>query len=290
MAMPQNNPGRVPVLESVREGFAFIARDWRGIIPIALIGAAALAPLQVWQQTAAARQDMVGVIGASMLAALVNVPLLAAYFRRTVSRGEAPLTLRAGADEANLAGATASVAFLGFIVAIIGALFIGMALAALLMRSGVDVASFENLPPKEAAAAFTKALGADGLLVFFTLVAVFVAFLLWLTARLVLAYPATVVEKRMLIFSTWGWTKGHALAIVACLVLVMAAALVLTWIAGQPIGMLIELVFGKETLASAGTPANWLFSFVSGFLGNMFYLPAYAATAAYLYRGLRPPV
>ncbi|KAF0180999.1 MAG: hypothetical protein IV086_18860 [Hyphomonadaceae bacterium] len=288
MAMPQNNPGRVPVFESVREGFAFIARDWRGIVPLALIGAAALAPLQVWQQTAAARQDMGGVIGASMLAALVNVPLLAAYFRRAASRGEAPLALRAGADEANLAGATASVAFLGFIVATVGALLVGMALAALLMRSGADASSLENLAPQEAAAALSKALGADGLLVFFTLVTAFAAFLLWLTARLVLAYPATVVEKRMLIFSTWGWTKGHAMAIAACLILVMVAALVLTWIAGQPIGMLIELALGKGTLATAGTPANWLFSFASGFLGNMFYLPAYAATAAYLYRGLRP--
>lgn len=288
MTMPPETNGRLPIMETVREGFAFIARDWRGILPIALIGAAALAPLQVWQQTAAVRQDMGGVLGSSVLAALVNVPLLAAYFRRTASRGEAPLGLKAGADEANLAGATASVAFLGFIVAIIGALFIGMALAALLMRSGVAATSFENLPPQEAASALGKALGADGLFVFFSMLAVFAAFLLWLTARLVLAYPATVVEKRMLIFSTWGWTKGHALPIAACLVLVMAAAFVLTWIAGQPIGMLLEIVLGKGTIATPGTPANWIFSFVGGFLGNMFYLPAYAATAAYLYRGLRP--
>lgn len=288
MTMIPETKARLPIMETVREGFAFVARDWRAIAPLALIGAAAIAPLQVWQQTAAARQDMGGVFGASMLAALVNVPLLAAYLRRAASRGETPLTLKAGADEANLAGATVSVAFLGFIVAIVGALFVGMALAALLMRSGVAATSLENLPPQEAAAALGKALGADGRFAFFALLSLFAAFLLWLTARLVLAYPATVVEKRMLIFSTWGWTKGHALAIVACLVLVMAAAFMLTWIAGQPIAMLLEIALGKGTIATPGTPANWIFSFVGGFLGNMFYLPAYAATAAYLYRGLRP--
>ncbi len=290
MTMTPASSGKVPILETVREGFAFIARDWRGIVPLALIGAAALAPLQVWQLSAGARGDMGGVIGASLLAGLVNVPFLAAYFRRAVSRGEAPLSLRAGADEANLAGATASVAFLGVIVATIGALFIGMALAALLMRSGMDANSLENVAPQDAAATLSKALGADGVLVFVGLLAVFAAFLLWLTARLVLAYPATVAEKRMLVFSTWGWTKGHAPALVACLFLVTAGALMLTWIAGQPVGMLIELALGKGTLDTAGTPANWLFSFANGFLANVFYLPAYAAAAAYLYRGLRPQV
>lgn len=288
MTMPPATAGKVPILETVREAFAFIARDWRGILPIALIGAAVLTPLQVWQQSAGVQGDVGGVLMASVCAGLVNVPFLAAYLRRTASRGEVALTLRAGADELNLGGATVSVAFLGFIIVMIGAMLIGMALAALLVRSGVDANSFSNLPPQESAAALGKALGADGLVVFFGLIALLAGFMLWITARLILAYPATVVENRMLVFSTWAWTKGHALAIVACLVMVMLAAVVLTWIAGLPVGLLLGMVFGAETLAVPGTPANWAFAFVSGFFANMFYMPAYAGMAAYLYGGLRP--
>lgn len=285
---PEPAPGRVPIMESVREGFTFIARDWRAILPVALVGALVSAPLLVWQQAALARGDIGSLLVTGLGSSLVNAPFLAAYYRRAVSRGEAPLALRVGGDEARLAGVMVLMMFVSFIVCVIAFFVILLVISALIARSGVDPTAWQGLPPADAAARLTAALGSEGRIVFFALAAALTAFMLWITARLALAAPATVAEGRALVFSTWGWTKGHALAMAACLVLVTAAGYVLTWLAGQPIGMLLEIVLGKGSLAVPGSPAIWLFAFASAFLAGVFYLPAYAGMLSYLYRGLRP--
>jgi hypothetical protein len=50
---PTTSQGRAPILECVREGFAFIARDWRLIVPVAAAAALALGPLEVLAPAAA---------------------------------------------------------------------------------------------------------------------------------------------------------------------------------------------------------------------------------------------
>lgn len=290
MTMPQPSPApaRVPIFESVREGFAFVARDWRAILPLALVAAIILTPLQVWQQQAQLQQDVGRILLTSAAAALAGLVFTAAYTRRVLSGGTAPLALGVGRDEMNLAGVLACLAFLFFIVAMVAIMVIGFALAALLARSGVDAAALQAVPPNEAMTRLGAALGADGMFVFFSLLSVLIVFVLWISARLVLAYPATVAEGRMRIFDTWAWTKGAALAVIACLLLTALGGLGLMWVVSQPIGLVLQMVFGAQSLATPGSPANWIFSFVSAVLASFFYAPAYAAMTTYLYRGLRP--
>jgi hypothetical protein len=108
MSMPQPpaREGRAPILECVREGFAFIGRDWRLIVPVAAVGAFGVAPLEVWSDVAAARSDLGGGLIASLLALIVQAVVLTAFYRRTLSRGADPLALRLGGDERNVVGAT----------------------------------------------------------------------------------------------------------------------------------------------------------------------------------------
>ncbi|MDX2234872.1 MAG: hypothetical protein NW200_10280 [Hyphomonadaceae bacterium] len=289
MAMSQQSPqGRAPILECVREGFAFIGRDWRAIVPVAATAAVALTPLEVWSDVSTTGGDMGSGLLASILGVLVQAVVLAAYYRRALSRGVDPLVLRAGADERNVIAATFAIGFFFMIVFIVGLFIVMMALASLLVGAGVDGDSLQNLPPAEAAQAFVTALGADGRIVFFGLLSALALFLLWLSARLTLALPATVAEQRVLAFSTWGWTKGNAAPIAACLVLVLIGAIGLSILAILAPSILIGAVFGQAAMQTPGSPAHWVMSYLSAAIGLTFFLAPYAAMSAYLYRGLRP--
>ncbi len=290
MSMPQSpsQQGKAPILECVREGFAFIARDWRLIAPIALIGAVGLTPLEVWSDGAMARNDLGAMALASLASLLVQMPVLAAFYRRAASRGTEPLALRVGADELNLAGVSLSIAFVFMIVFFVGMFVIMLSLVSLLVGSGLDPESLRELPPPEAAQRFVAALGNDGKAVFVGLLIALAAFALWLSARLALAYPATIAEKRMLVFSTWSWTKGNATSIAACLILLALGAVAVIIAATILPSVLVATVFGEASLNSPGSPGHWIMAFLSATAGIAFFHAPYAAMMAYLYRGLRP--
>lgn len=290
MSMPQPSAqGRAPILECVREGFAFIARDWRAIVPIAAIGAAAMTPLEVWSQSAMTRFDLGTALLASLLTVVVQAPVLAAYLRRALSRGVDPLALRLGADERNVVGVSLSLAFFFSIVIVVSVLIIGAALGALLAGSGMDPESMQRLPAEERMQTFMEALGNDGRVVLLTLAAAVLAGLIWLSARLALAVPATVAEGRMRAFSTWSWTRGNAAPIAACLVLVTLGAVLLSRLLLLLPALAVGLLMGGEAaLTTPGSPAYWVLAYIAVFIGLIVFHAPYAAMTAYLYRGLRP--
>jgi len=289
MVSPSPAPqGNVPIVECVREGFGFLARDWRMIVPVALIGAAGLAPLQVWAESATAAGDGGGRLLATGLSVLVQIPLLAAFYRRTLSRGADPLSLRIGADEFNLAGTTAALGFFFFIVVIVGVIFISTALAALASGSTADLQGLQGLPTAEAARRFGEALGAEGQAVLVVSMLALAGVLLWLSARLALAYPATVASQRVMAFSTWGWTKGNVGAVMAALLLTVAIGVGLSVLVMMAPGALLAATFGNAALTTPATPANWIASYLGAAAGLVFFHAPYTATTAYLHRGLRP--
>lgn len=280
MAMPPASPqGRAPVLECVREGFVFLAQDWRLILPVAMAGAVALTPLEVWGDSGAR-------LPAAAAAALVQTPVLAAFYRRALSRRTEPLTLRLGRDELNLAGISAAIAFVFVIVFIAGMLVIAMALAALGIGSEAELESLQRLPTEEAAKRFGELLGSEGQLVLLGSFAALAGFSLWLSARLALSYPATVDNGRMMAFSTWNWTRGNVGPVALCLLLTLFMGLALATIAVIIPNLLINAAFGAP---SAGGAAHWVSTYFRALASVFFFLAPYAAMTAYLYRGLRPP-
>jgi len=280
-------PAAVPVLDAVREGFAFVARDWRAILPLAVIGAVGLGALQVFLDMGRARNDLAVTLLLTIAAALVQAVLLAALLRRALSQGEAPAMVALGRDEFNLMGVTLSFGFLYVIIAIFGLIVASMSLAGLLAGAGIDAAALQNLPPEEAARQFMAALGADGTLVLLVVGAAFAALVVWIASRLLLSYPATVAEGRMYAFSTWSWTNGSGLRLAACVLLVTLGGLFLSLVALAPFGVLLDMIFGKGAQKVAGAPAHIVLSTLAAFVSVFFSLGPYAGLTAYLYRGMR---
>jgi hypothetical protein len=280
--------GRVPVIAAVREGFAFAARDVRALLPAALVAAVVVGGLQVWADVARGQENTGAMVAAGALSMIAQFALLAAYLRRALSEGAAPAALKAGRDEANLVGVAISLGFLYFILIVFALLFTGMALAALSIGADLDAEALQTLPPEEAARQFGAALGADGMVVLSVLVIGFVIFFLWIAARIVLSYPATVAEGRMFIFSTWSWTKGHDVRLVACLFLLIVGGIFLSLVALAPFGVALGLVFGEGAPREAGSPAHAILAVLAGLASAIFSTAPYAGMAAFLYRGLRP--
>lgn len=287
MNQPAPDAARAPIIESVLEGFTFVARDWRAILPVALIAAVTVGAMSVWLQMLQAQQNVVMQMAVTVLSAIVQAVFLAALLRRALSQGQAPLALAAGRDEANLMGVTLSLGFLYMIVFIFGLLVIMMSLGALLAGSNLNADALKSLPPEEAGKQFLAALGSDGTLVLLVLGTAFLALVLWISARLILSYPATVAEGRMFVFSTWNWTKSNGLRLMACLLLVSVGGLLLSMLAVAPFTVIVEMVFGKGAQLVAGAPAQWVIAILTAFFSTMFSLAPYAGLTAYLYRGLR---
>jgi hypothetical protein len=288
--MPKNAPaqGKVPVLECVREGFGFLARDWRQILPVALLGALGLAPAEVWADTAERASDGGGRLMAMALGVLVQIPVLAAFYRRALSRGSAPLVLRLGGDEFRLAGVTAGIGLVVLIALLGGIMVVSMVIAMFASQSGADLESLQNLPTMEAARRFGEVLGAEGQALLMVLMLALAGFLLWLSARLGVAYAASVEEQRIRLFSTWSWTKGNAWPVAASLVLTLLIGLLLSMAAFLLPGAVLAGVFGQTAIQTPGSMAHWIYSYLIGATGLFFFHAPYAATTAYLYRGLKP--
>ena len=284
---PSKQQGHVPILECVREAFAFLVRDWRGILPVAFIGAVALTPLEIWSSAVTTRDNAFAMLAGTLVMAVLQTPVFAAYFRRAVSRGAEPLGLRLGRDEANLAAVTLAIAFLFIVIGLVALFVLAFAVATLAAAANIDVTTLQGLPPLEAQRKIVAAIGRDGQIVIGAVVAAFVGLMLWLSARLALAYPATVAEGRMQVFSTWQWTKGHAASVAACLLLVSLGALALYVVVLQIPAQLASVVFGPAALTAPGNPGFWIISFVSAVAVLALIYAPYAGMLAYLYRGLK---
>lgn len=289
MSPPDPTPNaNVPILECVREGFAFLVRDWRAILPVALIAAAVVTPFQIWSASVTTQENALAMLAAALAMGVLQTPVFAAYFRRAVSRGEAPFALRLGRDEANLAGVTLAVAFFFLVIGFVALFVLAFAVVALTAASGIDIKALQGLPPVEAQKRIGQALGRDGGIAIVAMVAALAALMLWFSARLSLTYPATVAEGRMQVFSTWKWTKGHAASVAACLLLVSLCAVALWLVVMQLPAQLASLAFGPTALTAPANPGFWIVSFISATaVMSLIYAP-YAAMLAYLYRGLKP--
>lgn len=290
MTMPQPTPavGRVPVLEAVREGFAFVGRDWRAILPVALVIGAAVGGLQVFVDLARARQDVGATLLGTFGTVVAQVALVSALLRRALSESQAPVALRAGRDELNLLGVVFSLGFLYFIIAIFALIVISMCLGVLASGAQIDPAVLQSLPPEEAARKFFEALGPDGLLVLLVLGFAFLLLFLWIAARVILAQPATIAEGRMFVFSTWAWTKGNSGTLMGCLFLLVVGGVLLGILALAPFGLALDIAFGKGAQLNPASPAHWIMSVLGGFANSMLSTAPFAGMAAFLYRGLRP--
>ncbi|MDZ4760100.1 MAG: hypothetical protein SGJ21_03400 [Alphaproteobacteria bacterium] len=279
--------GKVPVIESMAEAWRFFFANWLQFIPACLVVAAGAGvtqmlagPLPVEGQP---QTFSLGAMAASFAIGLTVGAVFSAAVLRKAVRGEAegPIGLGFGADEFRLVGVAVSLmlVFLPFIVLVSFVLvFIVLGRAA---SSSADLEAILS-DPEALSAALSESLGPAGTLAFFLFMLVCVAGLAIVAARLAMVNAATIGERRMMIFQTWGWTRGNVRRVLAALLLTLLPGMI---ISGFISGLVSSpLVVGADNVSDLQLFATGA---IAGFVGALAQIPV-LALAAHLYRGLRP--
>lgn len=267
----------LPVFEAARAGFIHLRENFRESLIPAAISAAMGAGLQCLAFASPAWALPLGLAGY-----FVAVPFLAGQYRRALGLGGA--ALRLGGDEASLAGATLAIGLFTVIVVVIGGFFALIAASIGLMGIGVDMKALSQEPQ-----AFLNAIGPSGTLLLLLCLAPLIMALIWINARLVCFGAASVTRKRIMAFSTWGWTKGSVSRIIAAGLLLgfpLAIGVMITFTTARA----LLLGFGAEPaemFASRPVPV-FLASAIEQFAGLVLLSGPMAGQAAFLFRGFNP--
>ena len=278
--------GKVPIGESVRAAFAFMTSSIQVLFPAAAFVAVFSAAGQTLMNGAETAQ---GVGALLFVVSLIANIAFAAFVLRLAIHEDASgfFGLKLGADEARLVGLNMA---LWAIVAILIFTFIIIAtfiFSALIVQSGVDPATLQNDQQKAAELVRTMMSGPAAPM-FILLASALVALMLWLSVRLSLAMPATIGERRFKLLSTFGWTKGNSLRILAADAIIVLPLAVAVWIAASLVGSLANAIGGGGQ-ASISPLGAAVFQFVMDLGVLAFITPAQLGLFAYLYKGLRPP-
>lgn len=161
---------------------------------------------------------------ALVLAVLVAIPAQAALLRHALRSGAGPVFgLRLAQDAFRLAIAALLIAILGFTV--FGAAGLGLVsiLAALDLaaRSTASAPEIDSDSPETVLPVLGEYFGTAEWVVAGLVIALFAGFVFWFSARLSLAYAATVARQKVQVLSSFALTRGRWLVTG----LVMAAAL-----------------------------------------------------------------
>lgn len=276
--------GKVPVLESAKAGYSFMRSSLRTVAPAAALAAAVSALTEV------ASDANRGPLTFFVLLVFFAVSIAyTAFTLRLALNSDASgfFGLKASRDEANLLGATIVAAFFYFIVAIpcfvAFMLAIGMAAA----RAKVSLDSIEG-DPEAAATELAKIFtGPDAPMIWIVLLGALVL-LLWLMSRLSLVSVATIGERRVMVFSTWEWTRGNAWRVLAATMLVILPLMfAVTFVSGF-VGGLLGVKPTPEGMTGPFASRAFV-QLLQGFGQFLFVTPAISGLMAHLYRGLRPP-
>ncbi|MEJ0024227.1 MAG: hypothetical protein WDN76_13055 [Alphaproteobacteria bacterium] len=273
--------GKLPIMESARAGFTFMRASLRTVAPAAVMFSAVAALSAIAAPPPGAAP---GAGAVSLLLTVVSVMFglgYTAFLYRLALRNDASgyFGLKIGKDESNLLGATLVVGFFFMIIAVLGIVIFSIAMMPAAEQANVDLRGIA--PDDEAAVlqAFGEIFKGPGAPYLITLGAALGAFAIWLSLRLFLVNVATIAEGRIMAFSTWSWTKGDTLHI-------LAAALVVIFPIALPIGLGVGVLGAALGFGVAGAA---IVTFLQALAQNLFLVPALAGLSAFLYRGLRPP-
>jgi hypothetical protein len=226
---------KLPILQSAAAGVAFLREHWRAALAIALAAAAASTLVSLLAASAP---------GFVILLALVDYAVLACAYAAllTLALGTGPLAPpRVLADGARLWAAMAGIGFFLFIVCVVAALpsLVILSVAFAPFQSRIEALGAKP-DPDALGALVAEAFQADPWPFLLVVLLYFAAWLL-ITSRLYLAAPATLANRTVTSFSTWPWTKGAMLRILAArLVLLIPAAVIVVAIqrfAGAALGV-----------------------------------------------------
>lgn len=213
----------IPVLRSVFAAYAFFLVHWRTIliagVPYTTAYAAQLAVMQMRVGGDAGGAAGLVVVLLSVATLATSVALSAAALRLAV-RGEMPgsLGLQFGGDELRIFAVSILVALLTAIVFVLVFLFWGTLFGTVAM-SGLEQAGIDPEASGFDLAGATAYMGATEWIVVVLAGLAGLAIVMWLSARLVLALPATIAHRKIQVMKAWPLSDGKGWWIAAALVL-----------------------------------------------------------------------
>jgi hypothetical protein len=197
-----------------------------------------------------------------------------AFLLRLAVRGDRSglLGLKLGGDELRLLGVMGAT-FLPLLLLVIGgAIVLTSAATITASQSGIDLSKVTDRAEMDALMQ-AELSGPHGVFIW-TIFGVLFAAALYVVARLSIAPPATIGEGRMLAYSTFPWTRGNALRIIAAL---------------APFAILSGLASLILSSAASLGPLGIVLQVAVTFVVSVALAPAQAGVTAFLYRGFRPP-
>jgi len=271
--------GPGPIRDSIGGALRFTREHWRFVLMVA--GAAALA-----HTVALLLSGGVVILWLAAMMA-ISCAVYAAFTRAALA--DAPQVARAQliAD----AGRTlAAMAIVGFFFIIVMFMVAYVAMSVIIAPYAEQAKALES-DQAGLMALMERAISEQPSVVWWSALAG-IALLLLLTSRLYFAAPASVDRKRILVFESWRWTRGHLWRIVIARVALLAPALIFAGALQSLFGMALGLNVGDPTALAAQAPTNPL-GFIAFFAGAMFiqtaiYTSLEAALSAHLYRALAP--
>ncbi|MGE3141824.1 MAG: hypothetical protein AB7L65_00745 [Hyphomonadaceae bacterium] len=269
--------GKVPILQSVRAGAAFVGARWRVLTPITFAGVAAV--LVAAGLTGALSAAPALPLLMFLLQALVMGAVYAGYLGVALKGDEE----RRGAffgDVARLIPAMAVTGLFLFLLMFIAFLPGGVVLTAASAPWAAELQAHAG-DPAATSLILQRAMQANPA-PFLALAAIYAFIWLALTSRLYLVAPATVAENHVRTFETWAWTKGAMLRIAAARLLLLAPLSAGLFVAQ---GLLAHWARAQGGETAQGWAAGLAVVFV---FASLVVLALEAGLSAYLYRGLRP--
>ena len=280
-------PGRVPIFQSIGKAFEYFAANVTRWVPAAVL-VGLISGFLMYQypdyylsqlngEPAILGSDQAfAMMGLTLVVALANVMFSTGVLRHAL-QGEfsPPIGVRLAEDEFRVIGAYLGLTLVFGIIAFFVMFVLGIMLAGMAANSGVDLAAGD---PEVLSAALTQLLQGPGGGVFLVLLLVLMVLVVFAMVRLIFVQAATIAEDKMMVFSTWGLTKGNFWRVFAAALLVL-------------IGTGFAAAVVQAVLMAALKPAPGITMFVFGAvyttiatLLSIFML----SLIAYLYAGLRP--
>jgi hypothetical protein len=286
--------GKVPIGECVNATGRFFRAHARAAAPAAAITAALMTPVQLLGRSALSEGDLLLSIVTFALGGFITAPLLVGLFRAgerffaapTPAPGQVALAL--DRDSVNVGLVNLLISFLMMVIMIVGGFTVMMVVAVMVMQSGITREQLEAMQASGDQAAIIKqfgdALGTRGQVIIGLMAGALLMAMAWMSARLVLAGPASAAQGRVLAFSTWTWTKGNGLGVLAVLALVGMIGLLAVSVLTAPLTALT----GANQAVAHTNPVAWVQTFLTAFGERWLVLTPFAGLSSYLYRGLRP--
>ena len=277
--------GAVPVKESVGAALRFVRENWRFVVTVAGIFAAAstLLALITLSQPALCIVTMVanGIVQAVCYGAFTTAALF----------GAGQVRARVALDGWRVWSSMVIAGFFMFIIMFVVFMVVSMVLLTGPLASYIGDLQSAGSDQQRVIEILTR-IGQEqpGPL----LLAMLFVGVIWLalTSRLYLAAPASVEAGRTLTFETWKWTQGAVLGISWARLMLLIPAYILMFALTTLLGRLFGfdmLDAGSLQAAVRANPVGLIvFEFVSSFVVSALFVSLEAGLSAYLYRGLKP--